>query len=34
VIQSLTMLLVAFALTLNVIIDVVYAKVDPRISYA
>ena len=34
VIQSLTMLLVAFALTLNVIIDVIYAKVDPRISYA
>ena len=34
VIQSLTMLLVTMMLTLNLVIDVIYAKVDPRISYS
>ena len=34
VIQSLVMLLVTLMLTLNVVIDIVYAKIDPRISYA
>ena len=33
VIQSLVMLLVALMLTLNVVIDIIYAKIDPRISY-
>lgn len=33
VIQSLVMLLVTLMLTLNVIIDIIYAKIDPRISY-
>ena len=34
VIQSLVMMLVTLMLTLNVAIDVIYAKLDPRISYA
>ena len=34
VVQSLTMLLVAIMLTLNLVVDLLYAKVDPRISYA
>ena len=34
VIQSLTMLLVFLMLALNLIVDVVYAFVDPRISYS
>jgi peptide/nickel transport system permease protein len=34
VVQSLTMLLVTLMLTLNLIVDLLYAKVDPRISYA
>lgn len=32
-IQSLTMLLVFFALTVNLVVDIIYAFVDPRISY-
>ena len=32
-IQSLTMLLVFMALTVNLIVDVIYGFVDPRISY-
>ena len=34
VIQSLTMLMVFMMLTLNVIVDMVYAVVDPRIKYS
>ena len=34
VIQSLVMLLVTLMLTLNVVIDIIYAKLDPRISYS
>jgi peptide/nickel transport system permease protein len=34
VVQSLTMLLVTMMLTLNLVVDLLYAKVDPRISYA
>jgi peptide/nickel transport system permease protein len=33
VIQSLVMMFVALMLTLNLIVDIVYAKLDPRISY-
>ena len=33
VIQSMTMLLVFFALTVNLVVDMIYAIVDPRISY-
>ena len=34
VIQSLTMLLVFMMLSVNLIVDTIYAWVDPRISYA
>jgi ABC-type dipeptide/oligopeptide/nickel transport system permease component len=34
VVQSLAMVLVALVLLVNLVVDIVYALADPRISYA